>query len=255
MVPNALQIEVGWYRQAAQGPSVEQLAESLGPDEKSRLKRLRQTEDQWSYAATHRLLREMLTNRYGVAPGLWRFYRDQHGRPHVDPMAHPNIEPIFSLSHTRGLGLCAVLHSDGSRAASSPVGVGVDGEYTSRKIEALELAERFFSPSEAELLRDLDAEPRAQTFFRLWTLKEAVVKALGLGLSQNLSSFSCGVDPPTLVAAEHALLPLDGWTLAELDLGEGYVGALALRHPPRIRPHVTLREVTTSELLGGSVTG
>lgn len=249
LLANSLETKVAWFAQTPQGPSVDQFAVSLGSEEKSRLSRLRQSEDQWSYAAAHRLMREMLSSRYGVAPEDWRFCHDQHGRPHVDPKEHPEIETIFSISHTQGLALCALLDSD--RAEFSPVGVGVDAEYSSRKVEALDLAERFFAPAEAKLLRDLDPEEREQTFFHLWTLKEAIVKALGLGLRQDLASFACHVDPPTLVMADDVLLPLDGWTLVQLDLGEGYVGALAVRRPPHIHPHVTVHGMTGSALLGG----
>ena len=90
----------------------------------------------------------------------------------------------FNLSHARSLIACAVAYD---------AEVGVDVEETDRGIEALELAERFFAPSEVAHLRAAPSDIRDERFFTLWTLKEAYIKALGTGLSTDLKAFA--IDP------------------------------------------------------------
>jgi 4'-phosphopantetheinyl transferase len=82
----------------------------------------------------------------------------------------------FNLSHNDELIVCAIcLNND----------IGCDVENLSRKINVNAIAKRFFSTQEAQLIA---ADPGR--FFEYWTLKEAFVKATGLGISQGLETFS-----------------------------------------------------------------
>ena len=68
--------------------------------------------------------------------------------------------------------------------------VGVDVEHEGRIVAALDLARRFFTPREAAELSSLPPEQQRTAFLRLWTLKEAFLKALGVGLAKSLDGFS-----------------------------------------------------------------
>jgi 4'-phosphopantetheinyl transferase len=68
--------------------------------------------------------------------------------------------------------------------------LGVDVENVHRMTSCQELAKRFFAPSEYEYLRNLPPSLQRDAFFRIWTLKEAYIKAEGKGLSIPLASFS-----------------------------------------------------------------
>ncbi len=80
--------------------------------------------------------------------------------------------------------------------------IGVDVEHTPRRTEALEIADRFFSPREVRDLRALPAGEQRSRFFDYWTLKESYIKARGLGLAIPLHRFSFVLPP----AAEPRLL-------------------------------------------------
>ena len=105
-----------------------------------------------------------------VDPAAWRFRSGAHGRPEI---AAPQSPLRFNLSHTEGLAACAIADGDN---------VGIDVENVTRK-HSRRLAERVFSRRERKTLRELPAAEQARRFFELWTLKEAYLKARGLGLS------------------------------------------------------------------------
>lgn len=149
-----------------------------------------------------------------VAPADWRFERDARGKPFVVG----NNAPRFSLTHCRLAVACAVcLTCD----------VGVDAEPSDRRVASLPLARRFFTAKEADGLAQIaDEDERRRAFLRLWTLKEAVVKATGSGLAQSLQGFSFSLsDPPVIEWAEPGG---EDWSFYRLDAA-GCSVALALR--------------------------
>jgi len=139
------------------------------------------------------------------------------------------VPPLrFSLAHTEGLVALAVT----LRSA-----VGIDVEPRSRRVTVHEIARRFFSPSEAAALDALPPEQQPDAFLDYWTLKEAYVKATGLGLHAPLERFSFArTSPPVIVFAPGIDDEPSAWQFARLDLGADHVAALAVRRPdpPRI---------------------
>ena len=132
---------------------------------------------------------------------------EPHGKPHL-----PEVDWLrFNLSHSGELAVIAV--ADGRE-----VGVDVEVADGGRRVEAI--AARFFGPTEANEVRRL-GHP---AFYRLWTRKEAYLKATAEGLAAGLDS----VDANELEGRP-------GWDFAELELADGYAGALAAG-PPGFRP-------------------
>ena len=229
----SVRLRIVWHAFSAEGPGVEELAALLDSSEQQRLYRLRREEDRWSFAAAHALLRQMLSDRYGGPPRSWRFGKDRYGRPHLDRQMHAGLDPAFSLSHTCELAVCALADTYAASDYARKLSVGVDAEArTTLELREQDIAERFFAPSEVAFLRDLDPATRRRAFFDLWTLKEAVTKAVGLGLSMNLAAFACRLVPPSLETTEPDLLPAEGWTLSMLDVDESHAVAVAVKHPP-----------------------
>jgi phosphopantetheinyl transferase len=138
------------------------------------------------------------------------------GKPALDPaQALPDLH--FSLSHTRGLAACAV---------GRPHALGIDAEAW-RAPAPIELAARYFAPAEARLVA-APAE-RPSTFYRLWTLKEAYLKATGHGLAAPLDSFALSLDPVAIaVATPDSAAP---WHFAEFRPGPAHSLALAVQSP------------------------
>jgi 4'-phosphopantetheinyl transferase len=123
----------------------------------------------------------------------------------------------FSLSHAPGL--VAVLVAD------APCGVDIEQR---RHVQVLAIARRYFAAIEVEWLEQQDETERLPGFLRLWTLKEAAVKALGTGLANNMArlAFSLEGDAPRLATGEMAL------QLRQLDEDPVFVAAaVATAHP------------------------
>lgn len=133
----------------------------------------------------------------------------------------------FNWSHSGDYALVAL-----SRGCA----VGVDIERLGKNLRAIEIARRFFDPREADALAPLDPVARDRAFIGLWCAKEAVLKAVGEGLSFGLArlAFVRRADADwELTRVDSALGHARDWQLAGFDAGSGYRGALAWRGPAR----------------------
>ena len=191
----------------------------LSPTERARAARFLRPADAVAYRAAHAGLRTILGAVTGCAPAALAFQTTAQGKPLLPG------GPAFNLSHASGWAALAM----------APVAVGVDIE-AHRPVEP-EVATRFFSAAEQAALAPLAGAAWRQAFFRIWTRKEAFVKALGAGLSHPLDSFdvTAGADAQL---ARHAAGRAADWALIDLPLGTGWAGAVAVEAggaPARLR--------------------
>lgn len=202
----------------------------LSADERQRHARFHFARDRRQFIITRALMRCVLSlYQPDVRPESWRFGYNAYGKPHILNGAGEKL--CFNLSHTQGRAVLAV--AAGRR-------VGVDIEWCGKDVEMLELAEQFFSPGEAAMLRRASDTQRRNLFFQLWTLKEAYLKGLGTGLSVPLGSFSFAFTGSEL--SQIAFEPrasgeqFGDWYVCCLESGEGYALSLAADGgKPRIR--------------------
>jgi len=195
---------------------------TLAPDELRRADRYRFERDRRRFIVARGVLRAILSRYTGVEPGQLRFRYGAQGKPQL--VGETGREALrFNLSHAHELVLFAVARG---RA------IGVDLEYVRRDLADLELAERFFSPTEVAVLRALPAYARCRAFFNCWTRKEAYIKAKGGGLSIPLDQFDVTLGPgkaAALVEARWDAEEASRWSLHGMDPAPGYVAALAVQ--------------------------
>lgn len=151
----------------------------LTEEERGRQLRFHFEQDRHRYLITRALLRTTLSRYADIAPEQWAFRTNAHGRPYVSSQGVNDL--TFNLSHTRKLVVLAV-----TRGGE----LGIDTEDTVTRTPPLEIADRFFAPEEVTSLRALPPGQRVQRFFQHWTLKEAYIKARGMGLSLPLDRFA-----------------------------------------------------------------
>lgn len=159
----------------------------LSEEETARSRRLVTSRLRRRFVAGRARLRSLLAEHLGREPRALEFVHNEYGKPRLAQA--PSVH--FSLSHSEDLALLAV---------SDTFEIGADIERV-RTIDHLDLARRYFHPNEvAAIERSPDADDQRLAFFQVWTLKEAVVKALGKGLSIPLDTFevSIATSPPVL---------------------------------------------------------
>jgi 4'-phosphopantetheinyl transferase len=156
----------------------------LDDEERQRLFGFAHEEARHRYLATRVLVRTTLSRYSTVSPSDWRFEQTAAGRPFVRV---PELAPALQFNVTNTSGLVACLVSGGSAE------IGVDAEDFRREVDYQAIADRFFSGREARALRALAPPQRAQRFYQCWTLREAYLKARGIGLAAPLEEleFQC----------------------------------------------------------------
>ena len=217
MVPEEVHI---WSARQPSEPSPD-LERALSPEERDRAGRFHFVEHRSAFAFAHGVLRDVLSQYLHRPPRDIRFRQNAFGKPSLDE-TDGGRQTEFNLSHAGRLvliGLCR-----GRR-------IGIDVEEIRPMDDISAIAESHFTSQEHEFIFRQQPADRDRTFFRCWTRKEAYVKAVGKGLSIPLNSF----DTLTSEAQRGGLLDSgssskDGamWQLADLELPEGYVGAVAV---------------------------
>ena len=191
----------------------------------------------FEYRMARSLSREMLAKYAGVAPTKLHFTTDAFGKPLLDsPVTDPRLH--FNISHSHGLIACAV---------ASGRQVGIDIEDRSRVVEYLALAERYFAPAEVAHLRTLSGADLQAAFFAIWTLKEAFVKAIGMGLRFPLDTFWFELDRDRLVRFHPPPNVAGSWQCVQFDAGERHCGALAVEDD-RSEVRVVVRDWSESSV-------
>lgn len=204
------------------------LASLLSEEELAQLNRRLRRSDRELFLAAHGVLRVVLGTYLGCPPREVQLAAERQGRPVVVPPA--GLPPLaVSLTHAAGMMACAV-----ARGGL----VGVDLEAVDRKASPLEIAGRFFAPTETAALEGLPPARQARRFFLYWTLKEALLKALGTGLTAPLSCVSLDVRGRGGWRVEQSSplpQPAQEWWLASMSCGGRHVLSVALQANQGVR--------------------
>lgn len=144
-----------------------------------------------------------------------------HGKPIVESPAQ--AARAFNVAHTHGLVLCGI--------GQPGHWLGVDVEWMDRRTDP-HLAERYFADAEIHQLNATTGpEEHRQLFLKLWTLKEAFIKAIGTGLYTPLDQFAfenAGGDQPRLVLSNPELARGRNWRFESFTPRPGFVAAIAI---------------------------
>jgi 4'-phosphopantetheinyl transferase len=147
----------------------------LTESERVRYTRFVHDDDRWMFLVGRVMARALVGRALGCAPTEWRWREGPHGRPEID---EPGVTWRFNVAHSAGLVACVL--ADGHD-------VGVDVEDLERRGISPGFARRYLSPGEVADVEAQPAEVQQERLLTYWTLKEAYLKARGLGVSVPLS--------------------------------------------------------------------
>ena len=153
--------------------------------------------------------------------------RDEHGRPNLVAPADYDL----NWSHSGSLLLMAY---------GQNIQLGVDIEFLRPRAQALTLAQRYYTTSEAESLAQLPEEDMQQAFIHLWCIKEAILKAHGRGIAFGLKRLQFEYDHIArqwrFQACDPALgIPAD-WHLHSFIPAAQYYAVIAWKKSSRSHP-------------------
>ena len=189
----------------------------LDEEERALAARFAVAEPRRQFVVTRGALRLLLARHLACPAHALRFARGPYGKPFVVADGAPS-QVEFNVSHSAGRGLIAI--------ARAPV--GVDIEFLGREADFCLVAKGVLTAAEQAALQRKAGAERAKLFYRLWTQKEALIKAKGTGFACPPRSFA--VPDALREGARSVLFTFPGETATWLvtDLSEGaYAAALA----------------------------
>lgn len=192
----------------------------LSSEERQRAGQFRFDRDRNLFIASRHCVRVLAGALLGVLPENVEFVYGPQGKPELNPAV--NVQDIrFNISHTNGMALVALTFG---RV------LGVDIERIDRSVNVIEIAERFFSKREFEVLSSMPEVERHLGFLRCWTRKEAFIKAMGGGLSIPLNKFHVSLnDQACLKEIEWSPGEASLWQMDSLNPADGFIAALAVK--------------------------
>jgi 4'-phosphopantetheinyl transferase len=209
------------YLPELNAPSAKRLRSYLPENERARYDCIPAWSKRLEFVVSRSFLRRILGIALKQVPSQLSFVTTEYGKPELHHPGTTQPAIFFNLSHTEGYMTLAV-----TRYGEVGIDVEMLASYQDR------IARRFFHPDEYTWLQQLERAQQAPAFYRIWTIKEACVKALGYGLQFPLREIR--------TVPETAGQCLNLWWQA-LDLWPETRGAIAVRlkgDVPFIRPKI-----------------
>lgn len=144
------------------------------------------------YIISHGILRLILSRYTERSPKNLRFVTNKYGKPFLK-----DSEIKFNMSHSRNM-VSYIIAFDNA--------VGIDIEFNNDSLDVTQLSKSVLSPKEITILNALNPKERYEVFYSLWTKKEALIKAIGSGLSYPISS----IDALSIAQSDEVVLACAG---------------------------------------------
>ncbi|QNK01617.1 4'-phosphopantetheinyl transferase family protein [Dyella telluris] len=193
-------------------PLLDEAADLLSPQEASRAARFRHALDHHTYTIAHAFWRVALGITLDADPAAVQLARSPEGQPLL-----PGSGLATSLSHSGTMVAIAI-----ARGAA----IGVDIEGLPSRVHLQDIASVLCAPDEAAAMALLDGNARTRALLDLWTRKEALLKAFGVGLRVPPASIEADhgrlIEPPAVAAETSAC------RVFPLAMPVGWLGSLAL---------------------------
>lgn len=186
------------------------LQAKLNKDELERADRFINPEHGRNFRRIRGLLRDLIGRYLQVAPADIEFVYAEHGKPSIKD----ETDLHFNLSHSQEMAVFAF---------SLRRELGVDIEHMRVKMDLPGLIRHVASIGEQTELKGLPEFDQQEAFYRLWTRKEAFIKAVGRGLGMGLRSIHIGTAPSTVpMSVTYKNKPVVQWYITDVDAPPNY---------------------------------
>ncbi len=169
-----VEVEVFYSDTTDLGVNYPDVIRFISEEEQKRAEKFHFTEDRDTYVFSHAYLRLILASRLMTRPDKIRFGRDAFNKPTLEGLSYN-----FNITHTKQSFAVAV---------SQYYNVGIDMENISRKADLSSIVKSYFSTGDQEFIQHPGGNS-TDRFFLLWTRKEALLKAIGVGITTDLTQY------------------------------------------------------------------
>lgn len=212
-------IVVYWTQTDCSDPPPGETQYFLSRDEIKKAHRISFHPSKERFMRARSFLRCIIASYLGKNPSEIIFQYGSNGKPGVKS-PDPRLMLSFNISHTHKLIACAVTCNRD---------LGIDTEHIRPRKNLLQLSRRFFSAQEIACLQSVNPDAVTEHFFRIWTRKEAYLKATGKGLAGIEEAKEIAFSEKTGVFSDSGRQ----WFYKELPLPvEGYAGCIVAAGDP-----------------------
>lgn len=195
---------------------------SLSKDEIERANRFYFEKDRMQFIVRRGILKQIISKYLEIDPKNLLFEYNPFGKPFlVTNSLKNNIK--FNMSHSKNMALYCI---------SSQKDVGIDIEFTQKKVEFHLIIERFFSHNEKAFIQNITTNKRKEAFFKIWTRKEAILKALGKGISFPLEKVDVSFNKENFITQindnDDGQFTESSWYVEDLLPANNYIASIAI---------------------------
>jgi len=208
----------------------------LQKDELERIYKLRQCNDRKNSILGHALARLCIHDSIGIKGSQWKFFCKPTNQPYA--MTDHGEKIQLSFSHCARWVAVAI-------SANSLIGIDLE---TADQKQNISLFRETLTSEEIVQISNSHEENKYSTFVRIWTMKEAYSKALGLGLSIGFHNLNIQLKPKPIIT-----FPYRGcgqiWSYHQNEISAGVWLAIAIGHATPKRPRLVMREIEHTAIL------
>lgn len=208
------EVQLWWASLEISEPEIERLRTVLAPDELRRAERFRVAAAARRFVGARAALRMILGRTTGVEPADVKFHFGERGKPYL-----PGGGPFFNASDSGDFVVVAL--------SSAEVGVDIEVARAIRRNDRL--ARRVCTDREIEMLAQAPEEERDALLLRLWTCKEAALKAVGIGLSGGARNVEAEIPLNGAPRLSSLLNETDHWSLLFPELIPGLLCSVVVK--------------------------
>lgn len=204
-------------------PRAAHFEELLDPVEVDRAARFRFPQDRERFILGHGWLRSLLGHYLKRDGSLVRMARGPFGKPYLE-----RKDLRFNLSDTKDAILIGF---------ATGMELGVDVETMERSVDHDAVSRHYFTPAEIQVIEGMEGDPREakRRFLLFWTRKEAVLKASGVGIMEDLRALRVDEarNEMTITHEAFSRMAAPEYHVQSYHLDEGHLISLATPQLPR----------------------